>query len=44
LSRWLPRKSLPQTGGPHLGDPVNKQYHIEGIPRSFVFDRGGKLT
>jgi thiol-disulfide isomerase/thioredoxin len=26
------------------GGKVNKQFHIDGIPRSFVFDRDGKLV
>jgi thiol-disulfide isomerase/thioredoxin len=26
------------------GDAVHKQFHIEGIPQTFVFDRNGKLT
>ena len=32
---------------PVLLDPgrkVNEQFHIEGIPKSFVYDRGGKLV
>ena len=26
------------------GDKVNKQFHIEGIPKTYLFDRSGKLV
>jgi peroxiredoxin len=26
------------------GDKVEKQFHVDGIPRTFVFDRDGKLV
>jgi hypothetical protein len=26
------------------GDVVQKQFHIEGIPKTYLFDRSGKLV
>jgi len=26
------------------GDKVNQEFHIEGIPKTFLFDRSGKLV